>query len=92
MTDFFLAKNDLASALSSAHGGKSILQSRKSGDEKIELPKGADTGTAQFWKLFEACSGIGPGQDGMYGSKVLKKNEPNEETRIGNKLHILLRT
>ena len=26
----------------------------------------------------------------MYGSKVLKKNEPNEETRIGNKLHILL--
>ena len=49
----------------------------------------ASKGTPQFWKLFSACSGDGPDEQGSYGSKVLKGKAKTSATRIRNKLEIL---
>jgi hypothetical protein len=72
------------------YGGDSILETRNDQDA-IVIPDGATAGTPQFWKLFAACSGIGQGENGSYGDKVLKKSVKDDETRIQNKLDILLR-
>ncbi len=75
-----------------AYGESSILAHRDDDGDDDSISKAAALlGTTQFWKLFEACAGFAPNEDGSYGSKVLVKHVKDHNTRVRNKLEILLR-